>query len=197
MVVSELRQNSYGQFEETQRRSPSEIEKSARAIVQKVDIPKLEVTVKVLTYPRSKGSKYSAWHNLPTSNPELANNKYMQLFETGRFYILDEIADDIISDRAAKCLDYHSNNVIYSLLANYLAGKTTNSKCTSISRANAASFLNWVEKRIHPPKAEQSKFVNLVFGKEQIVMLQGPPGTGKTETLQLATTIPASERTTT
>jgi hypothetical protein len=186
MVVSELRQNSHGQFEEAQRRSPSEIEKSARAIVEKVDIPKLEVTVKVLTYPRSKGSKYSAWHNLPTSNTELATNKYMQLFEVGRFFILDEIADDIISDRAAKCLDYHSNNVIYSLLANYLAGKTINSKHTSISKANAASFLNWVEKRRHPPKAEQAKFVNLVFGKEPIVMLQGPPGTGKTETLQLA-----------
>ena len=37
-----------------------------------------------------------------------------------------------------------------------------------------------------PPKPEQSRFIDRVFGKEQIVMLQGPPGTGKTETLQLA-----------
>ncbi len=48
----------------------------------------------------------------------------MQLFEVGRYYILDELADDIISDRAAKCLDYAANNVLYCLLAEYLAGKT-------------------------------------------------------------------------
>ena len=187
MVLSELHRNENGQFEENQRRSPSEVEKSARAIVQKVDIPKLEVTVKVLTYPRSKGSKYSAWHNLPTLDPEKAqNNKFSQLFEIGRFYILDELADDIISDRAAKCLDYHGTNILYCLLASYLTGKIGGSTHAALSKVEAASFLRWVKGRRYPPKDEQARFINRVFSKEPIVMLQGPPGTGKTETLQLA-----------
>ena len=186
MVVTELKRNEQGQFEETQRRSPSEVEKSARAIVDKVDVPKLEVIVKVVTWPSGKGRKYSAWHNLPTTDIEKAKSKYMQLFEAGRYYILDELADDIISDRAAKCLDYAGNNVLYCLLASYLAGKTVDSTHVALSKAGAASFLSWVEGRRFPPKAEQARFVDRVFGKEPVVMLQGPPGTGKTETLQLA-----------
>ncbi len=186
MVVTELRRNEHGQFEETEKRSPSEVEKSARAIVDKVDVPKLEIVIKVVGWPRGKGSKYSAWHNLPTTDPEKAQNKFMQLFEAGRYYILDELADDIISDRAAKCLDYAANNVLYCLLAEFLAGKTGGSTHTALPKTAAAEFLKWVEGRKLPPKAEQKRFVDQVFSKEPIVMLQGPPGTGKTETLQLA-----------
>jgi uncharacterized protein len=43
-----------------------------------------------------------------------------------------------------------------------------------------------MQHRRYPPKPEQARFVERVFGAEPIVMLQGPPGTGKTETLQLA-----------
>jgi hypothetical protein len=187
MVVTELKRNEQGQFEETRRRSPSEVEKSARAIVDKVDIPKLEIIVKVVTWPSGKGTKYSAWHNLPTTDPDKAlQSKYMQLFEVGRFYILDELADDIISDRAAKCLDYSRNNVLYGLLANYLTGHTVVSSRIELPKAAATSFLKWVNNRRFPPKAEQARFIDHVFEKEPIVMLQGPPGTGKTETLQLA-----------
>jgi hypothetical protein len=186
MVVTELRRNEQGQFEEAQRRSPSEVEKSARAIVVKVDVAKLEIAVDVVTWPSGKGRKYSAWHNLPTSDPAKAQNKYMQLFEVGRWYILDELADDIISDRAAKCLDYAADNVLYTLLANYLAGKNECSSHKALPKAGAASFLSWAVSRRFPPKAEQARFVDRLFGKEPIVMLQGPPGTGKTETLQLA-----------
>ncbi|MCJ7762331.1 hypothetical protein MUP38_02610, partial [Candidatus Bathyarchaeota archaeon] len=169
-----------------QKRSPSEVEKSARAIVDKVNVQKSEIIIKVISWPSGKGRKYSAWHNLPTSDPEKAKSRYMQLFEVGRCYILDELADDIISDRAAKCLDYAGSNVLYCLLAGFLAGKSEASSHMALSRDAAASFLSWVEGRRLPPKAEQKRFVDRVFGKEQIVMLQGPPGTGKTETLQLA-----------
>jgi hypothetical protein len=185
MVVTELKCNE-GQFEETERRSPSEVEKSARAIVEKVDVQRFEITIKVVSWPRGRGSKYSTWHNLPTTDPEEAKNKYKQLFEVGRWYILDDLADDIISDRAAKCLDYSGNNVLYCLLADYLAGKCGSATRVALPRDAAAQFLFWVEGRHSPPKAEQKRFVNRVFGKEPIVMLQGPPGTGKTETLQLA-----------
>ncbi|MFA7398265.1 MAG: AAA domain-containing protein [Candidatus Bathyarchaeia archaeon] len=186
MVVTELKRNEHGQFEETEKRSPSEVEKSARAIVHKVDIPNLEVVIKVVTWPRGKGSKYSAWHNLPTTDPEKAQNKFMQLFEAGRYYILDDLADDIISDRAAKCLDYAENNILYCLLAEYLAGKTGGSTHIALPRDAANQFLHWVKNRRLPPKAEQKRFVDRVFSKDPIVILQGPPGTGKTETLQLA-----------
>jgi hypothetical protein len=186
MVVTELRRNEQGQFEEAQKRSPSEVEKSARAIVDKVDVRKSELVIKVISWPSGKGRKYSAWHNLPTTDPEKAKSKYMQLFEVGRIYILDELTDDIISDRAAKCLDYAGNNVLYCLLAGFLAGKSEASSHTALSRDAAGSFLSWVEGRRFSPKAEQKRFIDRVFGKEQIVMLQGPPGTGKTETLQLA-----------
>ena len=121
MVVTELRRNEQGQFEEAQKRSPSEVEKSARAIVDKVDVRKGEIVINVVSWPSGKGRKYSAWHNLPTSDPEKAKSKYMQLFEVGRIYILDELADDIISDRAAKCLDYAGNNVLYCLVGRFLS----------------------------------------------------------------------------
>jgi hypothetical protein len=186
MVVTELRHNEQGQFEEAQKRSPSEVEKSARAIVDKVDVRKGEIVINVVTWPSGKGRKYSAWHNLPTTDPEKAKSKYMQLFEVGRTFILDELADDIISDRAAKCLDYAGNNVLYLLLAGFLAGKSDAPSRKALPRDAAASFLRWVEGRRFSPKAEQQRFIERVFGKEQIVMLQGPPGTGKTETLQLA-----------
>ena len=186
MVVTELKRNGQGQFEEAQRRSPSEVEKSARAIVDKVDVRKSEIIINVVSWPSGKGRKYSAWHNLPTTDPEKAKNKYMQFFEVGRIYILDELADDIISDRAAKCLDYAGNNVLYGLLANFLAGKSEASSHIALKREGALKFLRWVEGRHFSPKAEQQLFIERVFGKEQIVMLQGPPGTGKTETLQLA-----------
>jgi hypothetical protein len=186
MVVTELRHNEQGQFEETQRRSPSEVEKSARAIVDKVDVRNSEIVINVVTWPSGRGRKYCAWHNLPTTDPEKARNKYMQVFEVGRTYILDELADDIISDRAAKCLDYAANNVLYLLLADFLSGKFGGSSHSSLPRDPAASFLHWVEGRPFSPKHEQQRFIERVFGKEQIIMLQGPPGTGKTETLQLA-----------
>ncbi len=186
MVVTEVKRNSQGQFEETEKRSPSEVEKSARAIVDKVDINKLEVSIKVVSWPRGRGSKYSAWHNLPTTDPEKAQNKYMQFFEAGRHYILDELADDIVSDRAAKSLDYSANNVLYGLLADYLAGKVCGQNRIPLSNEGAVGFLSWVERRKLRPKAEQKRLVESVFGKDPIIMLQGPPGTGKTETLQLA-----------
>lgn len=187
MVVTELRRNEQGQFEETNKRSPSELEKSARAIVDKVNVPKSEILVRVVSWPRARGSKYSAWHNLPTTDPQQAkDNKFKQLFEAGRYYILDDLADDIISDRAAKCLDYAGSNILYRLLADYLAGKTDDSSHAALPKDPATSFLRWVENRRFSPNAEQKSFVDRVFGSEPIVMLQGPPGTGKTETLQLA-----------
>jgi hypothetical protein len=189
MVVTELIKNSAGQFEEIQKRSPSEIEKSACAIVDKINIQNFEITVKVVNWPRGKGDRYSTWHNLPTTDYEKAKTrKCMQLFEQGRYYILDELVDDIMSDRAAKCLDHENNNALYMLLADYLAGKNASGSTQHIalSRMGATNFLNWTTRRRLPPKNEQARFVGHVFGKEPIVMLQGPPGTGKTETLQLA-----------
>jgi len=187
MIVTELIQNASGQFEEIQKRSPSEVEKSARAIVDKVNIQKFEITLKVVSWPKGRGDKYSAWHNLPTTDPVKAkSNKYSQLFEQGRYYILDEIVDDIISDRAAKCLDHANNNPLYMLLTDYLTGKTPSSTHTALPTVGATNFLNWTTNKCFPPKAEQARFVDHIFGKEPIVMLQGPPGTGKTETLQLA-----------
>ena len=186
MVVTELRRDEQGRLEEVQKRSPSEVEKSARVIVDKVDSRKLEIAVKVVSWPSGKNRKYSAWHNLPTSDPEKAKSRYMQLFEVGRWYILDELADDIISDRAAKCLDYASSNTLYCLLEGFLAGRTEASSRVALSRGAAGAFLRWAKGRRQPPKPEQSRFIDRVFGKEQVVMLQGPPGTGKTESLQLA-----------
>ncbi len=186
MLATELKLNDQGQYEETQHRSPSEVEKSARVIVDKVDMRKMQLTLKVVSWPSGKKRKYSTWHNLPTSDKEKAKNRHMQLFEVGRTYILDDLADDIISERAAKCLDYANSNALYCLLAGFLAGKEELSTRTELSKSTAAAFLDWVSHRRFPPKPEQSRFIDRVFGREQVVMLQGPPGTGKTETLQLA-----------
>lgn len=186
MIVTELRRDAQGQFEELQKRSPSEIAKSAQAIVDSVDVNKLEIIVKIITWRTGKGSKYIAWHNLPTTDPEEArNSQFKQLFEIGRYYILDDIADDIVSDRAAKSLDNAGNNVLYRLLADYLSEKTCNSSHVPLNPNPAEGFLRWVEARKLPPKPEQKRFIDQIFSKEPIIMLQGPPGTGKTETLQL------------
>ena len=187
MVVTEVIKNIDGQFEEIQKRSPAEIEKSARAIVNKVNIHSSEIIIKVVNWPRGKGDKYSTWHNLPTTDSEKAKtHKSLQLFEQGRYYILDELADDIMSDRAAKCLDHETDNHLYMLLTDYLTGNPVGYTRTALPREGAINFLNWTANRCFPPKAEQSRFVDHVFDKAPIVMLQGPPGTGKTETLQLA-----------
>ena len=61
----------------------------------------------------------------------------LQLFEVGRKYILDELADDIISERAAKCLDYAANNELYCLLAGFLAGTSKPSERTALAREPA------------------------------------------------------------
>jgi len=187
MVATEIRKNEQGQYEEAQQRSPSGVEKSARVIVEKVDLRKMELTLKIVSWPTGKDRRYSAWHNLPTTDKEKAeNSKHTQLFETGRTYILDELADAIISERAAKCLDYAANNALYCLLQEFLAGTTKPSERRRLLRDPANTFLNWVDKSSRPPKPEQNRFIERVFGEEQVVMLQGPPGTGKTETLQLA-----------
>jgi hypothetical protein len=186
MVVSELVKNANGQFDEIQKRSPSDIGKSARAIISKVDTKQSEITIKVVNWPSGRGNKYSDWHNLPTTDPAKANSKYLQLFEKGRYYILDELADDIISDRAEKGLYHSDRNVLYLLLADYLAGKTGEFTRNTLQRSGATDFLNWMTNRRLAPNVEQVCFVEQIFSKEPIIMLQGPPGTGKTETLQLA-----------
>ena len=187
LVVTEVRRNEQGLFEEAHERSPSEVEKSARVIVDKVDLRKKEIIIKVISWPSGKSRKYSAWHNLPTIDPEKAASRYMQLFEVGRTYILDELADDIISERAAKCLDYTGSNALYCLLAGFLAGKNEPFGHIALSKECAGAFINWVKHSSRfPPKPEQMHFIERVFGPEQIILLQGPPGTGKTESLQLA-----------
>ena len=186
MVVTEVKRNEQGLFEEAKERSPSEVEKSARVIVDNVDLRKMELTVKVIGWPSGKNRKYSAWHKLPTDDPDKAKSRYMQLFEVGRTYILDELADDIISDRAAKYLDYTSTNTLYRLLEGFIAGKNEPSTYVALPRASAKPFLSWIENRRFAPKPEQKDFIDSVFSKDQIVLLQGPPGTGKTESLQIA-----------
>jgi hypothetical protein len=187
MIATEIRRNTEGQFEEAHRRAPSEVEKSARVIVEKVDLRKMELTIKAVNWPSARVRRYSTWHNLPTADRDKAeNSKHVQLFEVGRTYILDELADDIISERAAACLDYAANNELYCLLEAFLAGKSKPSDRKALSKDAAAKFTVWALKAKFPPTAEQNCFINRVFGSEQVVMLQGPPGTGKTETLQLA-----------
>jgi hypothetical protein len=187
LVVTEVRRNSQGLFEEAQQRSPAEVEKSARAIIDKINLPKREITIDVVQWPSGKNRKYSAWHNLPTTDAEKAQrNRCNQLFEVGRTYILDELADDIISERAAKCLDYTGTNVLYGLLAGYLSGKADVSGRAALPVEGAEKFLSWLASRRFAPKSEQTNFIRRVFGAGPVVLLQGPPGTGKTESLQLA-----------
>jgi CRISPR/Cas system-associated exonuclease Cas4 (RecB family) len=187
LVVTEVKRNEQGLFEEAQERSPSEVEKSARAIVEKVNLNKMEIAIKVVTWPSGKKRKYSAWHNLPTTDPEKASHsRCHQLFEAGRTYILDELADDIISERAVKCLDYTDSNAFYRMLSGFLTGENAPSEHAALPKAAAERFLRWAEQRPLAPKPEQKQFIDRIFGPEQIVLLQGPPGTGKTESLQLA-----------
>lgn len=186
MVATEVFLNNLGQFEEAGQRSPSQVERSARVIVERVDLRKMELTIKVVSWPSGRDRRYSTWHDLPTTDKTKAvDGKHLQLFEVSRKYILDQLADDIISERAAKCLDYAANNQLYCLLANFLSGSDKQAERTLISKDNAKNFLSWVASSSIPPKQEQNCFIERAFGKEQVVMLQGPPGTGKTETLQL------------
>jgi len=186
MVATEIRRNEQGQLEEIQKKSPSELEKSALVIIDKVDLRKMEVAIKVLSWPSGKTRQYRTWHSLPTTDKMNAKEGKQQVFEAGRIYILDEMADDIISERAKKCLEHTDDNQLYCLLEGFLSGIEKPSERTPLMRDSAKPFLCWANGRKFPPKPEQNRFVERVFNKEQVVMLQGPPGTGKTETLQLA-----------
>ena len=75
MVATEIRKNEQGQFEEMQKKSPSNVEKSALVIIEKVDLRKMEVAVKVLSWPSGKTRRYSTWHNLPTTDKEKAKDR--------------------------------------------------------------------------------------------------------------------------
>src|SRR5208283_201903 len=175
MVATEIRVNEQGQFEEAKLRSPSQVEQSARVIVEKVDLRKMEIALKVVSWPSGKSRRYSTWHDLPTTDKtKAANGKHMQLFEAGRKYILDDLADDIISERAAKCLDYAADNILYCLLSSFLAGTSKPPRCTPLVKEHARAFLGWVEHSKLPPKPEQARLINRVFDSEQVVMLQGP-----------------------
>ncbi|MCW4005660.1 MAG: AAA domain-containing protein [Candidatus Bathyarchaeota archaeon] len=186
MVITELRRNEHGLFEEAHERAPSKVANSARVIINKVDLKKSKITVKVVTWPSGRGSKYLPWHNLPTTDPQKAQTKRgMQLFEAGRFYIVDELADDILSERAARCLDYAKTNALYCLLEEFLTGKPCTGTHKPLPKQAAECFLSWIDTGEFPPNPEQRRFIDKVFDEEPIVMLQGPPGTGKTQTLQL------------
>ena len=186
MVATEIRRNEQGQLEEIQKKSPYELEKSALVIIDKVDLRKMEVAIKVLSWPSGKTRQYRTWHSLPTTDKMNAKEGKQQVFEAGRIYILDEMADDIISERAKKCLEHTDDNQLYCLLESFLSGIEKPCERTPFMRDSAKPFLCWANGRKFPPKPEQNRFVERVFNKEQVVMLQGPPGTGKTETLQLA-----------
>ncbi len=186
MVATEIKKNEQGQFEEIQKKSPSQLEKSALVIIDKVNLRKMEIAIKVLSWPSGKTRQYRTWHSLPTTDKTNAKDGKQQVFEAGRIYILDEMADDIISERAKKCLDHTDDNQLYCLLEGFLAGTNKPSDRTPLARDSAKPFLRWANDRRLPPKPEQNRFIERVFSKEQVVMLQGPPGTGKTETLQLA-----------
>ena len=74
MVATEVQINEQGQFEEAGQRSPSQVERSARVIVEKVDLRKMELTIKVVSWPSGKDRRYSTWHDLPTTDKEKATN---------------------------------------------------------------------------------------------------------------------------
>ena len=76
--------------------------------------------------------------------------------------------------------------MLYCLLASFWRANLVRSSHIALPKACALGFSALGRRKAFSPKAEQQRFIDRVFGKEQIVMLQGPPGTGKTETLQLA-----------
>jgi hypothetical protein len=184
-VATELRWNENGQLEEIGERYPSRIERSARAIVEQIDPRKLEITIRVLSWPSSR--MYGTWHNLPTVDQAKAGKGYVQLFEVGRIYILDELADDIVAERAGECLDHVLHNPLYDALNEFLGGRRRPSRDLNLSKERAEGFLSWLRDRYSvSPKPEQWKFIQNVLSHTKILTLQGPPGTGKTETLQWA-----------
>jgi hypothetical protein len=185
-VATELRRNENGQIEEIGERYPSRIERGARVIVEQVDPRKLGITVRVLGWPSSR--TYGTWHNLPTTDLDEARSKaYMQLFEVGRIYILDELADDIVAERASECLEHVLHNPLYDVLNEFLTGRSRLLRDINLSKEEAESFLAWLRDRYAvSPKPEQWNFIRSVLDGSKIITLQGPPGTGKTETLQWA-----------
>jgi len=185
-VATELRRNESGQMEEVDERYPSRIERGARVIVEQIDPRRLEIAIRVLGWPSSR--TYGTWHNLPTTDPVEAGSKaYMQLFEVGRIYILDELADDIVAERASDCLEHVVHNPLYNALNEFLAGRSRLLRDINLSKEEAESFLTWLRDRYAvSPKPEQWNFIQSVLNRSKIITLQGPPGTGKTETLQWA-----------
>lgn len=163
-VATELRRNESGQMEEAHERYPSRIERGARVIVEQIDPRKLEITVRVLGWPSSR--TYGTWHNLPTTDRVQAGTKaYMQLFEVGRIYILDELADDIVAERASECLEHVLYNPLYDALNEFLAGRSRSGEI-NLSKEDAASFLTCLETDIRCRRNRNSGISYIVSSTE-------------------------------
>ena len=154
---------------------PRKSEKMSRASLRKLNIDRLRKWKNPLVSSLkklicAKWKSPSKWSVGPAAKPggtalgmtfqpptkTKRKQQTMQLFEAGRKYILDELADDIISERAAKCLDYAADNALYCLLAGFLAGTSKPSRRTPLVKEHAKAFLGWVEHTKLPPKPEQA-----------------------------------------
>lgn len=187
MVATEVEMDENGQLREVGRRTPRQIERSPRVIVEHINPRSQEITVSVLDWP--SGGKYCVWHDLPTTDPTEAQEKgYVQLFERGRLYILDELADDIVAERAREALDHSEHNSLYKVLDEFLTGREPNSLQTlKLSRNPVRDLSSWLRSGYTThPNSEQQKFVEGVCSQTPVHVLHGPPGTGKTEALAWA-----------
>lgn len=187
MVATEVEWNEERQLEEVRGRSPSHIERSTRVIVENIDPRGREIVVKAIGWP-SRGN-FCTWHHLPTTDHAEAEERgYMQLFEEGRIYVLDEQADDIVAERASDALEHAEANSLYRTLDNLLNGRELEPLGSPHSqKASTMDFISWLRSEYSiSPNLEQCEFIKSVSEPIRISTLQGPPGTGKTENLHWA-----------
>jgi len=144
--------------------SPWKLIHGRLAIVTALSDKEIELELLNQTF---KNSSFKYWHNLKL---DLA---------PGRMYTLDEMADDLNSDKFLEALGNTGNNHFYNLVAG-----TAVVQPLAVKTNRIGMFMNVVKEleKANPPTLRQR---NIIGGhlEKPLLCVQGPPGSGKTATL--------------
>ena len=166
MVVTELRKIRHGQFEETEKRSPSEVEKSARAIVDKVNVPKLEITIKVVSVGHGARAANTALGT--TSQPPTPRKPRASLCSSSKQ--ADTIS--LTNSPTTSSLTAQPNALITQPTTSYTAysqiiwrAKPVAQHTPHCRQASSRTFLKWIERRSIPPSLNRNASLNRCIAK--------------------------------
>lgn len=109
------------------------------------------------------------------------NNKLVP--ESGQFYTLDEMADDMNADKTLEALGYTQENILYQ----WLLQRSNQRQVTAQTNSFVTQFTKLIDAIEKPRQLTRPQHEVIVDRlAEPLFLVQGPPGTGKSHTLAWA-----------